>query len=92
MVLVDASGQFALLEAGPLGVGRVAIKRGGGDTGRGAVRLVFEVADLDTLMGHLDAHGVAFDGPSVSAEGYREVKVVDPDETPVGLFEWVVKT
>ena len=89
VALEDPAGGFALLEAGS-GGGRVAIKGGSaGATGdRAGCRLVFEVEDVDRLGAELAARGVAVAGPFASAEGYREVRVVDPDGTAIGLFSW----
>lgn len=85
--LEDPAGEFALLEAGP--GGRVAIKGGASEGGgRGGFRLVFEVEDADRRGAELAARGVAVDGPFASAEGYREVRVADPDGTAIGLFSW----
>lgn len=87
IVLEDAAGRFALLEAA--GGGRVAIKEGApGRDARGAVRLVFEVADVDGWRRDLDARGVATSGPTARPEGYRELALDDPDGTPIGLFAW----
>ena len=91
VVMEDHTGRFALLEA-RAGGGRVAIKGGqAGEAiaGRGAVRLVFEVADLEAVMADLVAKGERFEGPESSAEGYREIRLQDPDGTPIGLFAWV---
>ena len=90
VMLEDQAGEFVLLEAGP-GGGRVALK--GGQAGQGgersAVRLVFEVADVDEMKQEFVARGVAVEGPMTSAEGYREIRINDPDGTPIGLFAWV---
>ena len=87
IVLEDAVGRFGLLEV--VGGGRVAIKEASVAGGaRGAVRLVFEVADLDLWREALIVRGVAFDGPLASKEGYRELTLADPDGTPIGLFAW----
>lgn len=88
VVMEDAAGGFALLEA--TGGGRVALKGGSAEgSGRGAVRLVFEVGDLDGMMASLAARGIGFEGPTTSPEGYREIKLADPDGTPIGLFAWM---
>ncbi len=90
VVLEDGPGQFALLEV-RAGGGRVALKGGADEDrgGRGTVRLVFEVDDVDEWLINLGALGVAVEGPSTSTEGYREIRVGDPDGTPIGLFSWV---
>ncbi len=90
VVLDDGPGQFALLEV-RAGGGRVALKGGADEDrgGRGTVRLVFEVDDVDEWLVSLGALGVVVEGPTTSAEGYREIRVGDPDGTPIGLFSWV---
>ncbi len=82
----DPEGRFLLLEAGPA---RVALKEGPPLGGRGAVRLVLRVNDVEATRERLIALGVKV-GPVVeSAEGYREVHLLDPDGTPIRLFAWV---
>ncbi len=84
-VLADPATGFVLLEDGR--GGRLALKPGGANPG--GVTLHFEVADLDAALW---AGGLVADGPVVvSAEGYREAFVRDPDDYRVGLFEWVQK-
>ena len=85
VTLADPAGGFVLLEAGP---GRVALKQGAEIEGRGAVRLVFRVADVDAERVRLAALGVEVGEPTESAEGYREIRLADPDETPIHLFAW----
>ncbi len=68
VVLEDAAGGFALLEATRRRAGGAQGGSGRG-AGRGAVRLVFEVADLDAMMATLAARGIGFEGPVASAEG-----------------------
>jgi catechol 2,3-dioxygenase-like lactoylglutathione lyase family enzyme len=82
----DRDGRFLLLEAGS---GRIALKEGPGAGDRGAVRLVFQVADVEASRERLIGLGVEV-GPVVeSAEGYREVRLADPEGTPIRLFAWV---
>src|SRR3954453_18934626 len=84
----DADRRYALLDAGP---GRVALK-GGAPPGlpRGAVRLVFEVADLDDERERLSRLDPDLDlGPiEESREGYRAIRLNDPEGTPITLFSW----
>ena len=87
VTLEDPAGGFALLEGGREGI-RVAIKGGPAGGDRRGIRLVFEVEDADRAGADLTARGVAVDGPIASAEGYREVRLVDPDGTAIGLFSW----
>lgn len=85
VLLVDEEGRFALLDAGP---GHVAIKEGGG--ARGAVRLVFRVKDVENERARLRALGVAVGEVVVNpSEGYREVRLDDPEGTPIRLFDQI---
>lgn len=89
VVLEDVPGQFALLEAGG---GRVALKQAKSAeevSGRKAIRLVFQVDDLEVITADLIANRVAIEGPSTIDEGYREIRINDPDGTPIGLFSWL---
>ena len=87
VVLSDPEPQYALLAAGS---GRVALKGGGAeDLGRDAVRLVFQVEDADAERARLLDLGVAV-GPTRESprEGYREVRLNDPEGMPIALFSW----
>lgn len=87
--LRDAAGLFALLEREG-GRGRIALK--GGSVGeapdRRAVRLVFEVGDLDGVIATLNHARITFEGPDASPEGYAAIKLADPDGTPIRIFAW----
>jgi catechol 2,3-dioxygenase-like lactoylglutathione lyase family enzyme len=87
-VLEDAEHRFALLEAG--GGGRLALKGGGPAVeAREAVRLTFRVDDVDAERARLVALGVAVGEPSDNhRERYREVRLADPEGTPITLFGW----
>jgi predicted enzyme related to lactoylglutathione lyase len=86
LTLEDASHEYALLEAGP---GRVALKGGAPpDLARDAVRLVFEVADLDAERDRLARRDLAVGPPEESPEGYRAIRLRDPEGTPITLFCW----
>jgi predicted enzyme related to lactoylglutathione lyase len=50
--------------------------------------LVFEVADLETVRGRLDAAGVASTPTESVSENYRELVVADPDGNQVRFFTW----
>ncbi len=85
LLLEDAEHQYALLGAGR---GRLALK-GGSRQGldRDHVRLIIQVDDLETEQTRLTGRGVALslavDNPK---EGYREVRLHDPEGTPIRLF------
>ncbi len=84
--LDDPGGRFVLLEAGS---GRVALKEGPASADRGAVRLIFQVADIEAERARLAGQGVEVGEVTESAEGYREARLADPDGTPIRLFSWV---
>jgi catechol 2,3-dioxygenase-like lactoylglutathione lyase family enzyme len=87
-VLSDSKHQFALLAAG---TGRLALQ---GDpirdlTEPSAVRLVFLVPDVDQERHRLIERGVEVGLPVENAqEGYREIRLRDPEGTAVTLFSW----
>ena len=83
-ILEDPAGRFLLLEAGG---GRVALKQGATAEGRGAVRLIFRVGDVAAELTRLVGLGVAAGPVTSSPEGYREVRLADPDGTPIHLFD-----
>lgn len=93
-LLRDERNGFALLEAGP---GKIALKRippadeAPSDSPR--PRLVFEVPDVDAARARLLSQGVPV-GPATDypAEEYREVRLADPEGTPITLFGWVART
>ncbi|MEW4567628.1 VOC family protein [Tautonia sp. JC769] len=85
VVLQDAPKGFVLLEA--LGGGRLALKRSD-ERGRGC-RLVFQVEDPDAERVRLEALGEAVSEASDNTEEqYREVRLSDPEGTPITLFAW----
>ena len=88
-VLTDARHEFALLAAGN---GRLAIQGDSafkaGDAPGGA-RLVFLVPDVDAERARLIGRGAEVSEPTDNAiEGYREIRLHDPDGTPLTLFSW----
>jgi catechol 2,3-dioxygenase-like lactoylglutathione lyase family enzyme len=83
--LEDRERRFLLLEAGS---GKVALKEGPVIPDRGAVRLIFRVGDVTAERERLVGLGVAVSGMTESDEGYREVRLADPDGTPIHLFSW----
>jgi predicted enzyme related to lactoylglutathione lyase len=86
LLLEDAPRRYALLGAGP---GRLALK-GGAPSGapRDGVRLIFEVDDLDSERERLARLDVAVGPPEDSPEGYRAIRLCDPEGTPITLFRW----
>jgi catechol 2,3-dioxygenase-like lactoylglutathione lyase family enzyme len=92
-VLSDSEHQFALLAAG---TGRLALQ---GDPLRDpaqaaeSVRLVFLVPDVDHERHRLIERGVEVGLPVENAqEGYREIRLHDPEGTAVTLFSWTDQT
>ena len=89
ITLRDDAGGFALFETGG---GRLALKRGATPGAapadvRGRTRLVFRVDDVDDARRRLVAKGVDVAGPFENArEHYREVRLADPEGTPITLF------
>ncbi len=86
-ILEDPERRFLLLQAGS---GRIALKEAPAPADRGAVRLIFQVGDVDDARERLIARGVSVSEPTQSDEGYREVRLTDPEGTPIHLFSWVV--
>ena len=87
VVLSDPESCYALLAAGN---GRLALK--GDDEagpGREVVRLVFQVEDAKAERERLVGLGVEV-GPTreIPRESYREIRLADPEGTPITLFSW----
>jgi catechol 2,3-dioxygenase-like lactoylglutathione lyase family enzyme len=82
----DVPHQYALLESGG---GRIALKGGlpAGNPER-PIRLVFEAADVDAVRTRLVASGVEVSPPEENPEGYRAIRLRDPDGTPITIFCW----
>jgi predicted enzyme related to lactoylglutathione lyase len=82
----DAAHQYALFESGG---SRIALK-GGRPAGTPAdpVQLVFESADLDEARARLAAGDVDVNSPEESPEGYRFVRLRDPEGTLITVFCW----
>jgi predicted enzyme related to lactoylglutathione lyase len=88
-VLTDRKHEFALLAAG---TGRLALQ-GGRQRAESptaeAVRLVFQVPDVDRERTRLIDKGLEVGPPTENTrEGYREIRLSDPDGTPITLFSW----
>src|SRR5207253_6006359 len=89
-VLLDAQHEFALLSAGNGRLGVQGVKEARATTGSGKVRLVFQVPDLDRERQWLIERGVAVGAPVENLdEGYREVRLKDPEGYSVRLFAWI---
>jgi predicted enzyme related to lactoylglutathione lyase len=85
-ILEDTAHEYALLQAGPV---RLALKGGApSDLPRDAVRLVFEVADLNSERDRLARNGLTVSQPEESPEGYRAIRLQDPEGTPITFFCW----
>ena len=88
-VLTDAEHRFALLAAGN---GRLALQEESAPVAAnapGGARLVFLVPDIDDERARLLGQDVEVSAPRENAvEGYREIRLHDPDGTPLTLFSW----
>jgi predicted enzyme related to lactoylglutathione lyase len=92
-ILLDHQNEFALLAAGQGRLGLQGIKGFRDPTARHKVRLVFQVPDVDSERGKLIEKGVAVTEPFNNAgEGYREVRLHDPDGNSLTLFAWIDRT
>jgi hypothetical protein len=84
----DEPNRFALFRCGAI---RLAVKAGHPrDDARDSVNLVFEVDDVDAMRSLLCARGASPDEPFDSPlnEGYREMRMTDPEGTQIRLFCW----
>jgi predicted enzyme related to lactoylglutathione lyase len=89
-VLLDAEHEFALLAAGDGRLGFKGIKSGRGLRERTKVRCVFQVADVDLERRRLVERGVIVSAPFDNREeGYREVRLHDPEGNSLTLFTWI---
>jgi predicted enzyme related to lactoylglutathione lyase len=88
-VVLDPEHEFALLEAGSGRLGLKGVKAAHAAHERIKIRLVFQVRDIDLARQNLQERGVVvsplFDNPE---EGYREVRLHDPDGNSLTLFAW----
>jgi hypothetical protein len=86
VVLRDEEHGFALLASGGT---RIGLKRSAERADAGC-RLIFQVDDLEAARVRLDERGVGTSPPSENTrEGYREIRLTDPEGTPVTLFQWL---
>jgi predicted enzyme related to lactoylglutathione lyase len=89
-IVLDHQNEFALLAAGQGRLGLQGIKGFRDPTARHKVRLVFQVPDVDSERGKLIEKGVAVTEPfNHAGEGYREVRLRDPDGNSLTLFAWL---
>jgi catechol 2,3-dioxygenase-like lactoylglutathione lyase family enzyme len=83
--LVDEPNRYALLTAGPA---RVALKAG--TPSPTTTKLTFQVASLGAeLRRFAERDLVPVGPPTVSLEGYRSVRLTDPDGHRLEFFEWL---
>jgi catechol 2,3-dioxygenase-like lactoylglutathione lyase family enzyme len=88
-VLLDAAHEFALLSAGGGRLGLQGVKEAQAASGRGKVRLVFQVRDLDRESQRLIDEGVPVGEPIENQdEGYREIRFQDPEGYSLRIFAW----
>jgi catechol 2,3-dioxygenase-like lactoylglutathione lyase family enzyme len=87
VVLRDEPRSFALVGEGG---SRIALKAGGRvDEDRTSFRLTFRVGDADAERARLLGLGeVVGEVREDREEGYREVRLGDPDGTPISLFSF----
>jgi catechol 2,3-dioxygenase-like lactoylglutathione lyase family enzyme len=85
LILRADADQFALFAAG---MARLALKAG--DPGSSETLLVFEVDVLEEWVLRLAQCSVPLDGPvKDSSEGYRRIRLRDPDGHALCLFAWL---
>jgi catechol 2,3-dioxygenase-like lactoylglutathione lyase family enzyme len=88
-IVLDGEHEFALLEAGSGRLGLKGVKAAHAAHERIKIRLVFQVADVDVERARLVERGVVvspvFDNRE---EGYREVRLHDPDGNSLTIFAW----
>ncbi len=89
-VLIDAEHEFALLAAGDSRVGFKGLKSNCTAHERTKVRFVFQVDDVDRERQRLTATGVVVSTPFDNREeGFREVRLHDPEGNSLTLFAWI---
>jgi predicted enzyme related to lactoylglutathione lyase len=89
-VLIDAEHEFALLAAGDSRVGFKGLKSNCTAHERTKVRFVFQVDDVDRERQRLTASGVVVSTPFDNREeGFREVRLHDPEGNSLTLFAWI---
>jgi catechol 2,3-dioxygenase-like lactoylglutathione lyase family enzyme len=89
-VLLDPAHEFAFLAAGSGRVGFKGMKDPRSVYDRTRVRLVFEVPDVGRERDRLTDQGVKVSAPfDNQAEGYREIRLHDPEGNSLTLFTWL---
>jgi Glyoxalase-like domain len=89
-VLMDPQHEFAFLAAGQGRLGLHGVKGARESTIPSKVRLVFQVKDVDLERLRLIELGVEVSVPFDNrAEGYREIRLHDPDGNSLTLFAWI---
>jgi predicted enzyme related to lactoylglutathione lyase len=89
-ILIDAEHEFALLAAGSGRLGFKGIKSHLIAHERTKVRFVFQVQDVDHERQRLVARGIVVSEPfDNSDEGYREVRLHDPEGNSLTMFTWI---
>jgi catechol 2,3-dioxygenase-like lactoylglutathione lyase family enzyme len=92
-VLMDPKHEFAFLAAGQGRLGLHGVKGAKGSTVPSKVRLVFQVPDVDLERKRLIELGVEVGVPFDNREeGYREIRLHDPDGNSLTLFAWLDPT
>jgi catechol 2,3-dioxygenase-like lactoylglutathione lyase family enzyme len=88
-VLTDHQNQFALLAAGNGRLGLQGDSTAGSAGSTHGTRLVFLVPEVDVEHQRLTGLGVEVGLPVDNMnEGYREIRLHDPEGTPLTLFSW----
>ena len=89
-VLLDPQHEFAFLAAGQGRLGLQGVKGPHDRTVPSKVRIVFQVRDVNVERKRLIEKGVEVSAPfDNSEEGYREIRLHDPDGNSLTLFAWV---
>jgi predicted enzyme related to lactoylglutathione lyase len=89
-VLLDAEHEFAFLAAGNGRLGLQGTKAARAVDQRSKVRLVFQVRDVDAERVRLIERGVEVSMPIDNVEeGYRQVRLHDPEGNTLTLFTWI---
>lgn len=82
-----ARGDLRLWLAGPKASASKAMPDGAKPTPGGWNRIVVTVDDLETLVGRLQAAGVAFRNEILAGPGGRQILCEDPSGNPIELFQ-----